>query len=79
MSRKQKPKPERVAVAHISYVLASTAVAVDALEGAMRIIDADHGCPDGTTCPVCLPLRRALRDVREVHEYVGARLDEAVR
>lgn len=79
MSRKQKPNPERVAVAHIAYVLASTAIAIDALGGAIRIVDADHGCPEGTTCPVCLPLRRALRDAREAHEYVGARLDEAVR
>ena len=74
-----KPDPERVAVMQLSYVLSATAIAVDALKTARRLVDADHGCPEGTTCPVCMPLRRAIKDLSDVYEQTRVIIDSRVR
>lgn len=74
-----KPDPERVAVMHVTYVLAATAIALDALNTSRRLVDEDHGCPEGTTCPVCMPLRRAIKDLSDVHEQARDIIDSRVR
>lgn len=74
-----KPDPERVAVLQLTYVLSATAIAADALHGALRLVDEDHGCPEGTTCPICMPLRRAIKDLSDVHEQTRDILDAKVR